>query len=112
MKFASFPLQSAIRLARVKQHCQQIYRPRGDAMIDATDPQQAAACRRLWAAVALQAISDAELDPTGPAGAFLRSHDFRTLCDLAGLDAEAAQERVNAMRRGRIAAARAAELDI
>lgn len=70
-----------------------------------SDAAEAAACRRLWSAVALLAISDADLDPLGPAGAYLRSHDFRMVCDLAGLDAEAAVARVNAMRRERIAAA-------
>lgn len=77
--------------------------------LDAADPQQAAACRRLWSAAVLLAIADAELAPLGPDGAFLRSHDFRMIADLAGLDGEAVAERVNAMRRERIAAARAAE---
>jgi hypothetical protein len=67
---------------------------------------EGAACRRLWAAVALTALADAELDPAGPAGAYLTSRDFRAVAELAGLDGTAAQDRIAALARARIEAAR------
>jgi hypothetical protein len=70
--------------------------------------QEAAAMRRLWAAVMLTALADAELDPAGPPGFYIASADFRAVAELAGLDGAAAQGRVAAMARARIEAARAA----
>jgi hypothetical protein len=74
--------------------------------LDPADPQQAAACRRLWAAVALVAIADAEADPLGPAGGYIASTDFRAVLSLADLDADAAVQRIERMRRARLEAAR------
>lgn len=58
-----------------------------------TDPadvaEQAAACRALWAAVALTALEDGYRDPSGEAGQYLRAADFRAVCDLAGLESDA-----------------------
>ena len=73
----------------------------------ADDPFEAAACRRLWSEVALAALRDAELDPTGPAAAYLRGRDFRTVLALSGLDPTAALERIERMRRDRLATLRA-----
>ena len=81
----------------------------GDALdldLDPADPQQAAACRRLWAAVALLAIADAEADPLGPAGHYILGPDFRAVLDLTDLDADAAVARIDRMRRDRLEAAR------
>ena len=81
----------------------------GDALdldLDPADPQQAAACRRLWAAVALVAIADAEADPLGPAGHYIGTADFRAVLDLTDLDADAAVARIERMRRDRLEAAR------
>ena len=76
---------------------------------DAPDPAEAARCRALWAQVALIAISDAELDPLGPPAHYLATPDFRAVLALSGLDPTAALERIEKMRRDRLAAARAAE---
>lgn len=65
--------------------------------LDPADPQQAAACRRLWAAVLLHALADAERDAT--ARAWFGTHDFRLVASLAGLDDDIAAERIDAMHR-------------
>lgn len=76
--------------------------------LDAADPQQAARCRALWAAVALRAINDAEADPVAHV-AYLGSRDFATVACLAGLDPDALQARIAALARDRLEAARAAQ---
>ena len=70
----------------------------GDAIdtIDPADPQQAAACRRLWCAVLLAALADAERGDA-QARAWFRSRDFRLIASLAGLDDDTALERITAM---------------
>ena len=91
-----------------QDHCAPAHRDEGDRLegIDPADPQQAAACRSLWAAVALAALADAELDPLGPAAAYLRTADFRAVLSLADLDADAALQRLDRMRCDRLEAAR------
>lgn len=66
------------------------------------DPRalDAVACRHLWAAVLTQCLKDA-LQPQGPshtkrsdtwrAEAWIGSRDFRMVCDLAGIPAEACE---------------------
>jgi hypothetical protein len=69
--------------------------------------QEAAACRRLWAEVMLRAIADAEADPVGPAGRYIATRDFADVADLAGLDGDAAQDRIARLGRDRLEVARA-----
>jgi hypothetical protein len=83
--------------------------PRTPAHLSEEDPTEAGRIRRLWASVGLAAIADADDDPTGPAGRYLASRDFLDVCDLAGLDGAAAQQRVARMAQARLDAARAAD---
>lgn len=72
---------------------------RGGPSADNWSPEQESACRGLWAAVLLRQIEDA----TGPEGGDCRSaiswigafpsRNFKMVCDLAGVDPDAAHER-------------------